>query len=136
MSELRTALDGIKDLDAEVAKLSDAVTFFESKLPARHEIHKILEQVTKIAEAHRLETRLFKTLKPKPFAEYSEQPIKMEVYGDFDSYYQFLLDVEKLPRITKVNEMKLEKDKVNEGAMSAIFTLSIFFDNRDGQETT
>jgi len=135
LASLHKALDGIKDLDAEVEKLAKAVSFFEGKLPARHEIHKILEQVTKIADHHRLETRLFKTLKPKPFAQYSEQPIQMEVYGDFDSYYQFLLDVEKLPRITKIKDMKLEKDVKAEGAMNAGFTLSIFFDHKNRKKT-
>ena len=129
LAELNKAACGVYDLNAEVEKLAEAVTFFESKLPAQHEIHKILEQVTKIADKQRLETRLFKTLKPEPFANYSEQPIEMEVYGDFDAYYQFLLELEKLPRITKVKEMFLVKDANLEGAMNAKFTLSIFFDS-------
>ena len=133
MADLNKALAGVKDLKAEVDRLSEAISFFESKLPDRHQIHKVLQQVTKIAAAHNLETRLFKTLKPKPFAGYNEQPIKMEVYGDFDAYYQFLLNVEKLPRITKIMDMDLKKDPKNEGAMEAKFTLSIFFDNRSNQ---
>ena len=48
---------------------------------------------------------------------------------NFDSYYQFLLELEKLPRITKIKQMRLEKDKANEGVMKAGFTLSIFFDS-------
>jgi type IV pilus assembly protein PilO len=124
------AMTVIEDLNAELKRYEEAVTFFESKLPAHHEIHKVLDQVTKIAQTHSLETRLFQTLKPKPFSRYSEQPIKMEIYGDFDSYYEFLLDVEKLPRITKITDMELEKkDKTNDGKMEAKFTLSIFFDN-------
>jgi type IV pilus assembly protein PilO len=133
MSDLSKALSGVKDLNAEVDRLSEAISFFEGKLPDHHQIHKVLEQVTKIADDHRLETRLFKTLKPKPFAGYNEQPIKMEVYGDFDAYYQFLLSVEKLPRITKIMDMDLKKDLKNEGAMEADFTLSIFFDNKANQ---
>jgi len=131
LENLKKALKNIKDLDAEVKQLSEAVAFFESKLPARHEIHKVLEQVTKIADQHQLETRLFKTLPTKPFANYNEQPIQMEIYGDFDAYYQFLLDVEKLQRITKIHKMELKKDDKNEGAMSAKFTMSIFFDSKD-----
>ncbi|MBN1764705.1 MAG: type 4a pilus biogenesis protein PilO [Sedimentisphaerales bacterium] len=135
LADLHKALDGIKDLGAEVDKLSQAVEFFESKLPARHEIHKVLEQVTMIADDHRLETRLFKTLKPQPFNKYSEQPIEMEVYGEFDSFYQFLLDVEKLPRLTKITKMSLEKDKDKEGVTNAKFTLSIFFDHKNSKNS-
>ncbi len=132
MDDLNEALSNISDLNAEVEKLANAVSFFENKLPAQHEIHKVLEQVTKIAKKQNLDTRLFKTLKSKPFATYSEQPIEMEVYGDFDSFYQFMLDLEKMPRITKINKMKLEKDEDKEGNMSVAFTLSIYF----SKETT
>lgn len=128
---LQRAMVGISDLNEEVVKLKDAVAFFENKLPPRHEIHKVLEQVTKIAEVHGLETKLFETLKSKPFAAYSEQPIKMEVYGGFDAYYQFLLDVEKMPRITKIREMSLEKENKAGGQVEATFMMSIFFDNSD-----
>lgn len=130
LESLREAMAGAKDLNKEVEKLAEAVEFFESKLPGHHEIHKVLAQVTKISESHGLETKLFQTLKRKPFASYSEQPIRMEVYGDFDAYYQFLLDLEKLPRITKIKEMELLKDKQVEGAMHASFTLSIYFDSQ------
>lgn len=128
LEDLKTAATGIDDLNEEVERLCKAVKFFEDKLPPRHEIHKILEQMTRIAENQQLETRLFRTLKAKPFANYSEQPIEMEVYGDFDAYYQFLLELEKLPRITKIRKMHLVKDDKNEGMMKATFTLSIFFD--------
>jgi len=123
----------VKNLNKEVEKLGDAVEYFEGKLPAHHEIHKVLAQVTEIVEARQLETKLFKTLKPKPFAGYSEQPIQMEVYGNFNAFYQFLLDVEKLPRITKINNMDIEKDKDEDGMMKARFILSIYFDTNESR---
>lgn len=130
LNDCQDALILIEDLNAELKRHEEAVAFFESKLPGEHEIHKVLEQVTRIARDHKLETKLFKTLGAKPFARYSEQPIRMEIYGDFDAYYEFLLDVERMPRITKIMEMNLEdKDKNNDGMMNACFTLSIFFDN-------
>jgi len=130
LASLRKALGGIEDLGSEVSKLQDAVTFFEAKLPKHHEIHRVLEQVTKIVEKRQLETKLFRTLKPEPFAAYSEQPIEMTVTGDFDAYYQFLLELEKMPRITKVKGMKLEKVLEKEGTTKAEMELSIYFDNK------
>ena len=128
---LQQAMVGIKNLGEEVEKLKEAVSFFESKLPPRHQIHKVLEQVTRIAAHHGLETKLFETQKTKPFAAYSEQPIKMEVYGGFDAFYQFLIDIEKMPRITKIREMNIKKNKKLDGIMEASFTISIFFDNQN-----
>jgi type IV pilus assembly protein PilO len=128
---LQKAMVGIKDLNEEVDKLKAAVAFFENKLPPRHEIHKVLKKFTEIAENHGLETKLFETLKEEPFAGYSEQPIQMQVNGDFAAFYQFLLEVEKMPRITKIKAMELERDTNNVGAMDATFTVSIYFDNRE-----
>ncbi len=126
---LNKAMVGISDLNEEVQKLGDAVEFFENKLPPKHEIHKVLEKVTKIAKEHGLDTKLFETLKSKPFAAYSEQPIKMKVKGGFDAYYQFLLDLEKMPRITKIKEMDVKKDNKQPGVVQATMTMSIYFDN-------
>ena len=130
LANCRKALTLVQDLNAELRRQEEAVSFFESKLPSRHEIDKVLNQVTRIARNHNLETKLFKTSPPKPFARYSELPIRMDIYGDFDAYYEFLLDLEKMPRLTKIKEMHLEdKTKTNNGMMDAEFTLSIFFDN-------
>jgi type IV pilus assembly protein PilO len=132
LTSLQRALVGIKDLNEEVEKLQKAVSFFKDKLPKHHEIHRVLKQLTKIAAKHRLDTKLFKTLDPKPGSAYSEQPIKMEVSGNFHSYYEFILDLEKLPRITKVRKMKLEKVNTN-GSMKADLELSIYFDSAGEQ---
>ena len=130
LTSLREALGGIDDLNEEVEKLREAIEFFEAKLPKHHEIHRVLEQVTKIAENHRLETRLFKTLKPESIVAYSEQPIELEVSGSFDAFYQFMLELEKMPRITKVKEMELEKNKKEEGITNSKIELSIYFDGK------
>ena len=127
LAELEEAMTHIRDLDAEVANLKEAVELFEAKLPAEHEIHKVLDQVTKIADRQSLETKLFETQAVKPFAKYWEQPIKMEVSGDFDAYYAFLLSVEKMQRITRIKELELT-GQGNDGIITAKFVISIFFD--------
>jgi hypothetical protein len=52
----------------------------------------------------------------------------MNLAGDFKGFYAFLLQLEKLPRITRVSQMKLEKIDDREGEMTAQMTLSIFFE--------
>ncbi len=127
LSQLVKAADQIEDLEHEIDSLGNALQFFEDKLPDQHEIHKVLEQVTHIADDKMLDTRLFKTGAPNPWANYYEQPIEMEVYGNFDAFYQFLLDLEKLPRITRVKELVLKKDSKHEGNTNVEMTISIFF---------
>ncbi len=53
----------------------------------------------------------------------------MELVGDFGSFYSFLLELEKLPRIMKLRQLEVAKLKQKEGQISARFTVSIFFQN-------
>ena len=127
LAELEKATAAVRDLDKQSAKLEQAVEFFNSKLPPHSQIHKVLEQVTLIAQKQGLKTKTIRTLKPKDCMGYVEQPLKMELYGNFDAYYSFLLDLEQMPRITKVRELTLKKDLKNEGMTTAEFVVSIFF---------
>ncbi|MFC1677303.1 type 4a pilus biogenesis protein PilO [Planctomycetota bacterium] len=114
-------------LSKQLEDLKKAVEFFESKLPPKSEVHKMLEQVTLIVQKCGLEPKTIKTLKRKNNNGYIEQPIKMELTGDFKSFYAFLLDVERLDRIMKIRELKLNKLPKSEGGVKANFIVSIFF---------
>jgi len=56
----------------------------------------------------------------------------MNLSGDFNGYYSFLLQLEKLPRITRVTQMNLQKISDRDGEMQAQMTLSIFFEPDTG----
>jgi Tfp pilus assembly protein PilO len=127
LSELERATAEVRDLGKQTAKLKEAFEFFNNKLPPHSQIHKVLEQVTVIAQKQGLKTKTIRTLKQKECMGYVEQPLKMELYGNFDAYYSFLLDLEQLPRITKIRELTLTKDLKNEGMTTAEFVVSIFF---------
>lgn len=128
LENLKQATSGIEDLDAKIADLQKAIAFFESKLPQEKEVASVLKEVSNIAESNSLQTRTFRTMKTERTANYSEQPIKMSLSGDFNGFYSFLLQLEKLPRITRLLNMKLEKISDRDGEMQAQLTLSIFFE--------
>lgn len=117
----------VKDLDAQVEQLQDAVAFFESKLPPSSDIHKVLKQVTVIAQQQGLKTKSIKTLPLAQSNGYIEQPLKMELSGDYIAYYSFMTELERMDRITRVRELELRKQPKNEGQANATFTMSIFF---------
>jgi type IV pilus assembly protein PilO len=127
LADLHMATAGISDLHGRIHDLQQSLTFFEAKLPQEKEFDKILKEVSDIAEADSLQTKTVRTLKSERFASYSEQPIQMTLSGNFTGYYQFLLQLEKLPRITKVTGMQLSKIQDHDGEMTATMTLSIFF---------
>jgi type IV pilus assembly protein PilO len=119
-----------KDLSKQRAQVDEAIAFFDSKLPPTSEIHKVLEQITVIAQREGLETKSIRTLNRKDTSGYVEQPLRMELQGNFNSFYSFLLELEKLPRIMKVRKLDLSKIKKSEGEIGADFVVSIFFQNR------
>lgn len=129
LRELKTAPAVLKDINAQLARLESSINILESKLPSENEIHTVLEDVTVIAQTNGLTAKSIRTLKQKFNNGYIEQPIKMELHGDFNSYYSFLLSLEKLDRITKIREMIIKRDAKKEGSMQASFVISIFFQN-------
>jgi type IV pilus assembly protein PilO len=127
LAKLNRAPAAVEDMQKQLARLEEGVTFLESKLPPKSEIHTVLENVTLIAQKQGLITKSIRTLKQKNNNGYIEQPLKMELNGDFDAYYSFLLELEKIDRITKIQELSLKKDSKNEGHAHASFVMSIFF---------
>jgi type IV pilus assembly protein PilO len=129
LEQLEGALKHISDLGKEIDRLSEALNVFEAKLPSEKEVDVILKEVSQLTMRHGLKTKSIRTDKPVKNARYTEIPLKMMVQGDFDGFYSFVLELERLSRITQVPQMKLSKLKGGaEGALEAEFTLSIFFE--------
>ena len=127
LAEFEKAVEAAYDLNVQLQQLQQAVKFFESKLPPTSEIYRVLEQVTLIAQKQGLQPRTIRTLVAKTNSGYIEQPLKMELEGDFNSFYSFLLELEKLPRIMKIRSLDLKKINDRDGSVLADFTVSVFF---------
>lgn len=130
LTQLKKATRSISDLGKEIDKLSDAIALFEQKLPAEREVEVILHQIWQLAARHQLTLKSIRTDKPVIANQYAELPIKVIIVGDFDGFYSFLIDLEKLRRITRMPRMKLIKDKKEDGQMQAEILLSIFYESK------
>jgi type IV pilus assembly protein PilO len=128
LSNLQQATAGISDLDRKIDELQKAISFFESKLPQQKEIEEILKEVSQMSEANSLVTKTVKTLPSEKGPNYSEQPIQLSLAGDFNGFYSFMLQLEKLPRITRITNMNLQKINDRDGEAQAQITLSIYFE--------
>lgn len=130
LAEFEKATAAAEGLSKQLDQLQEAIAFFESKLPPKSEIDKVLHDVTLIGQKQNLRSKRILRLKEKDNSGYIEQPLKMELEGNFNSFYSFLLELEKLPRIMKIRELDLEKQTDDEGQISAEFIVSIFFQNK------
>jgi len=136
LNELEKATKSIDDLGAEIDELKQAISFVEQQLPAQREVDVILREVWELAAEHKLRPESVRPDKVVPQSHYTELPIKLVIVGDFDGFYEFLLALEDLPRITRLPQMKLQKlsgPDVEDGAMKADLVLSIFFEGRRAQ---
>lgn len=146
LEKLNTVLARIPDIGKAIDEGRVAIEQIEEKLPYADEVETILERVWQISRDNRLLVKSIKSEKPVPYSRYMELPLKTVIEGDFDGFYEFLLQLEALPRITRINQLKLQKiiagGKVKEdapapvGDMRAEFTLSIFFESKDDPSAT
>ncbi len=132
LTEFEQTNAAAEGLTKQLEQLQEAVGFFESKLPPTNEIDKVLRDVTVIARRQGLKPKTIRTLTKENNRGYIEQPLKMELEGNFNSFYSFLLELEKLPRIMKIRELELKKQRKDEGQITANFIVSIFFQNETG----
>ena len=114
------------------------IELIEQKLPKDREEYEILRNITDLALSHNLTVSSIKPDKVVSAAQYLELPVRIVIEGDFDGFYAFLLEVERLPRITQMPLMQLSKltNADEEGMMQAEITLSIFFEGEGAAPAT
>jgi len=118
----------INDLQGEINRLETALRFFENRLPAEREIDVVLREVWRIAEGKSLTARSVRTRPPESMPRCNSQPISLILEGTFQGFYEFLLALERLPRITKVREIQINKSALREGDVQVDLLMDIFFE--------
>jgi Tfp pilus assembly protein PilO len=136
LEKLREVTEKIDDIGLAIEQGRNAISLVEAKLPSKDQVEVILGDVWQLAARARLDVKSVKSETPVPAAGYMEQPLKVVMEGQFEGFYQFLLGLENLPRITRIHEMKLERmtakrsrrdEDLAPGTMKAEFTLSIYY---------
>lgn len=143
LDKLREVAKRIDDIGLAIEQGREAVELIEAKLPNRDQVEDILANVWRLAKRNHLNLKSVKSEKPVLATLYMEQPLRVSMTGRFDGFYQFLLEMENLSRITRVPRMKLERimqtgglidADLDTGLMQADFTLSIYFEQPAGSE--
>ncbi|MCC6950287.1 MAG: type 4a pilus biogenesis protein PilO [Phycisphaerales bacterium] len=124
-------LDELASRDTDLAKANEeiarSIKTIEARLPSGKDMDALVRQVSDLAVASGLKSPAIKSGKPLPAAMYMEQPLEMEVSGGFMGFWAFIAQVEKLPRITRVHDLKITAVGREDVEMRAEFTLSIYF---------
>ncbi|MCP4835416.1 MAG: type 4a pilus biogenesis protein PilO [Phycisphaera sp.] len=102
VGDVRTAID-----EAEL-RLAD----FRQNIPDANEVDDMLAEIHRIGERNALGISSIRALNRTETQGYAEIPLSLEIEGNFRGLYRFLIDLERLPRITRVRDMKLERNLV------------------------
>ncbi|MBI1191070.1 MAG: type 4a pilus biogenesis protein PilO [Tepidisphaera sp.] len=124
-------LQKITERDSDLVKANEdikrSVKIIEARLPSGKEMDGLVRQVSDLAITSGLNAPTIKSSKPVPAALYMEQPLEMQVTGSFVGFFTYLAQIEKLPRITRIHDLKIEGANKEGEEIKAQFTLSIYF---------
>lgn len=128
LNKLREETGKNTDLQRANEEIKQTVAAIEARLPSNKEMDGVVRQISDLAVKAGLQSPAMKSAKPVQAAMYMEQPIEIEVSGSFVGFFTFLAHLEKLPRITRISDMKISAGMQQEIAeLKAEFTLSIYF---------
>jgi type IV pilus assembly protein PilO len=135
LTKLREYTARTNDIARENEQIKAAIETIQSRLPSGKEMDNVLRQVSGIANKAGLVVPNFKKSdKTQPAGLAFEQPTDIEMVGDFDGFYEFLLELEKLPRITRIPDLEIKRDDKVNGEMKAKFVLSVYYEGENGPE--
>ena len=131
----------IGDLRDQIAEGKEAVAIFRSRLPDEKDIDQIVREVWRLAKSNDLSPTSLRTIPPRkdkqftgPTSPHGEQPVLIQLEGDFKGLYSFMLDLESQSRIMRVRQMTLKiPKKGHTGLVSATIEFSIFFERKTGE---
>lgn len=129
LEKLRSETARNEDLAKANEEIRARIAEIEARLPSGKEVDSIVRQVSEIAVNSGLGAPSMESGKPVPSARYMEQPIAVTTAGNFDGFYRFLQQLERLPRITKITDFTLKRDTKVDGQVAMEFTLSIYFED-------
>lgn len=134
LDKLSAATQHNESIEAANKEIAQAIEEIEGKLPTGKEITLVVRQVSDLAIRAGLSQPAMTAGDPEPATNgsgYMQQELELEMTGDFHGFYRFLLDLERLPRITRVPGFVMERSRKNDGEMTAEMTLTIYFEEQE-----
>jgi Tfp pilus assembly protein PilO len=131
----------IGDLRDQIAEGKEAVDIFRSRLPDEKDVDQIVREVWRLAKSNDLSPTSLRTIPPRKDRQFTnltgphgEQPVLIQLEGNFKGLYSFMLDMESQSRITRVRKMTLKTPgQDHAGMVSATIEFSIFFERKKGE---
>lgn len=133
LHELAAVSRAVDKLEADCKRLTEANERFYARLPAEKDIDEVLKDTWRLAESNQLATKSIRIVDSDrnrlgtPKIPYREQPIAMQIEGDFMGFYGFLLTLENQPRVMRIRQIDIKHlDNSRPGQIQADLLISVF----------
>lgn len=128
IAQLKLAEQRIANMAGKIDELKERIQYYEQRLPKENGAHDLVTQISQKASSNRLLTvPSIRKTPPAKASGYYELPVKVNMQGDFRGFYDFLLRMERMPRIMRINQLKLAKINEKDGSTTADFVISIYY---------
>ena len=133
LHELAAVSRAVDKLGADCRQLTKANERFHARLPAEKDIDEVLKDTWQLAESNQLTTKSIRIVDSDrnrlgtSNIPYREQPIAMQIGGDFMGFYGFLLTLENQPRVMRIQKIDIKHlDNSRPGQIEADLLISVF----------
>ena len=111
LEELREVEAINADLETTLGTLQSALRQLRARIPDAAGVEDVLRRIAEIAQQNRLVIRSFKREQTLSASHYTELPLETVIEGSFAGIHRFLFDLERMPRITRILDMRIERPR-------------------------
>ncbi len=125
------------DLARKITDLKSRIGAYNSKIPASRDFAKFWDELTKVMNRCELTDRLIQPLGEVNGDTINSIPLNIKCCGKFSQLYEFLLETEKMGRILRFEEIRIDK-KGSDDLLTFYAKAVIYYQNKtvsvmDGQ---
>ena len=115
-------------VEQNVAKLRRQLDRSDKQLPRHQDWGQFMHDITKLRQQFPLDQWLVEpAAQPRQNALFVELPIDMRFEGDFLSVFGFLRQVDQMPRLTRVQDLKVRAKPGKAGKVEVQLLLNIYY---------
>ncbi|MBC03730.1 MAG: hypothetical protein CMJ34_10585 [Phycisphaerae bacterium] len=143
LARLDTLTDQVGDVRNRIDEAEVRLAEFGRIIPNAEEVEDLLAEMHRIADDRRLSIDSIRALKQNTVQGYLEIPHRVSLKGDFTAIYEFLSDLERLPRLVRIQSLEIERDLMSSnrgdeafrfGMLDAEMVIVVYCDGAGQQE--
>ncbi|MEE2971941.1 MAG: type 4a pilus biogenesis protein PilO [Planctomycetota bacterium] len=125
LARLDTLAGTVGDVRASIHEAEGRLADFGRIIPNAEEVEDLLAEMNRIGQRHELSIASIRAIKQTEVQGYIEIPHRVEISGDFEGIYRFLADLERLPRLVRVQSLEIERNLLDAGRVDGERTFGL-----------